>query len=347
MKIGIIGKFGPEEMGKHISDTLINMKYEVFEIEYGPFLNQKLNNNKLKIINKIKNKYFESLINFNEFYREKALKKIFLKIEKNKDTDVIIVTHDYLINSDIKRIRRISNNKNLKIILWFPDGVINVGKAYFLTAGYDSMFFKCKHIVKHLQNYYDLPAYYLTEAFNPKVHTPIQSNEEIYKCDIAIVGNIHSHRLPILEKLVQLNKYKIKIYGTKAPFYLPISKELKKCFTGIFATNEEKSKIFTNAKINLNTLHLGEVEGVNVRVFEIAGAQGFQLMSYRKEVEELFEIGKDLDTFSYFNELVEKIDYYLENEDLRKEMSKNSYEKSKEKYTYEKQLRTILTRIIF
>lgn len=41
MKIGVLGKFGPEEMGKHISDTLKEMKYEVFDFEFGPYLNQK------------------------------------------------------------------------------------------------------------------------------------------------------------------------------------------------------------------------------------------------------------------------------------------------------------------
>ena len=54
MKIGVLGKFGPEEMGKHISDTLKEMKYEVFDFEFGPYLNQKKNNSKFysKIIKK-------------------------------------------------------------------------------------------------------------------------------------------------------------------------------------------------------------------------------------------------------------------------------------------------------
>lgn len=340
MKIGVLGKFGPEEMGKHISDTLKEMKYEVFDFEFGPYLNQKKNNSKFysKII-KIRNKIFNSGIFLNKRVRELLLYKTIKDIETNK-LNILIVTHDYLSNLEIKKLK--SKNKNLKVVLWFPDGVINVGKALFLTAGYDVLFFKCHHIVKYLKDYYELPVHYIGEAFNPQKNYPIFSNEEEYKTDLVFVGTIHSHRYPIIEKLINLNKYNIKIYGTKPTFYLPQNEKILKCFTGKYVTYEERAKIFRNAKINLNTLHLGEIQGVNVRLFEIAGASGFQLASYRDEIKEFFQIGKEIDTFSSFSELVEKIDFYLKNENLREKISKAGYERAKNNYTYKNRIEEIL-----
>lgn len=340
IKIGVLGKFGPEEMGKHISDTLKEMRYEVFEFEFGPYINQKKNNSKYfsKII-KIRNKIFNTGIFLNKKVREFLLYKIIENIEVKK-LNILIVTHDYLSNLEIKKLK--TRNKNLKIVLWFPDGVINVGKALFLTAGYDILFFKCYHIVEYLRKYYELSVYYIGEAFNSKKNYPIFSNEEEYKTDLVFVGTIHSHRYPIIEKLIALKKYNIKIYGTKPSFYLPQNKEVLKCFTGKYVTYEERAKIFRNAKINLNTLHLGEIKGVNVRLFEIAGAGGFQLASYRDEIKEFFEIGKEIDTFSSFEELVEKIDFYLKNEELREKIAKAGYERAKNNYTYKNRLEEIL-----
>lgn len=340
MKIGILGKFGPEEMGKHISDTLKDMKYEVFEFEFGPYLNQKNNNKKLfKDIYKIKNKIFEIGINLGERTREFLLSNLIRNII-NKNLDILIVTHDYLSNFEIRKIKEI--NKKIKIILWFPDGVINVGKALFITAGYDALFFKCHHITDYLKNYYQLSAFYLGEAYNPEKNYPILSNEEKYKADLVFVGTIHSHRYPIIEKLIALGKYNIKIYGTKPAFYLPKDERILRCFTGEYATYEERAKIFKNAKINLNTLHLGEINGVNVRLFEIAGAGGFQLVTYKKEIAEFFELKEEIDTFSNFDELVEKIDFYLKNDKLRMEMAKKSYQKAKDRYTYKNRLEYLL-----
>lgn len=340
LKIGVLGKFGPEEMGKHISDTLKEMKYEVFEFEFGPYLNQTKNNTKYfsKII-KIRNKMFNVGIFLNKKVRNFLLYRIIENIKTNK-LDILFVTHDYLSNLEIEKLK--IKNKSLKIILWFPDGVINVGKALFLTAGYDILFFKCHHIVDYLKKYYELPVYYIGEAFNPQKNYPIFSDEAEYKTDLVFVGTIHSHRYPIIEKLISLNKYNIKIYGTKPAFYLPQNEEVLKCFTGRYVTYEERAKIFRNAKINLNTLHMGEVRGVNVRLFEIAGAGGFQLASYKDEIKEFFEIGKEIDTFSSFKELVEKIDFYLENDELRKKIAKAGYQHAKNNYTYENRLEEIL-----
>lgn len=343
MKIGILGKFGPEEMGKHISLTLENMGYIIYEFEYGPYLNQKKNNKKIsKNIYKIKNKIFEIGINFGKKTREFFLKKLIGNII-DKNLDILIVTHDYLSNLEIKKIKK--TNENIKIILWFPDGVINVGKALFITAGYDILFFKCHHITDYLKNYYQLSAFYLGEAYNPEKNYPILSNEEKYKADLVFVGTIHSHRYPIIEKLVALGKYNIKIYGTKPAFYLPKDERILRCFTGEYATYEERAKIFKNAKINLNTLHLGEINGVNVRLFEIAGAGGFQLVTHKKEIAEFFELKEEIDTFSNFDELVEKIDFYLKNDKLRVEMAKKSYQKAKDRYTYKNRLQEILEKI--
>ena len=52
--------------------------------------------------------------------------------------------------------------------------------------------------------------------------------------------------------------------------------------------------------------------------------RGFVLTEYAPGIEELFDIGSEIDTFNSSSEMIEKINYYLKNPSLRKQMSKKA-----------------------
>ena len=105
----------------------------------------------------------------------------------------------------------------------------------------------------------------------------------------------------------------------------------------------ETPKAYAMARINLNlTLHSIR-SGVPLRVFDILGAGGFLLSNYQPELEELFGIGEELDVFHSFEELDDKVDYYLHHEEERSRIAINGYLKVREKYSYEKQIAKMLS----
>ena len=61
------------------------------------------------------------------------------------------------------------------------------------------------------------------------------------------------------------------------------------------------------------------------------------MVSPQKEIFDLFEVGqgKDVDVFYSIQDLKDKIDFYLTNEDIRMKMSKRLHNKVKEKHVYE------------
>lgn len=64
------------------------------------------------------------------------------------------------------------------------------------------------------------------------------------------------------------------------------------------------NKIFYLSKINLNITLPSIESGIPQRVLDIMGSGGFVLTNYQPEIEEVFEIGKDIEVFHTLEELV-------------------------------------------
>lgn len=119
---------------------------------------------------------------------------------------------------------------------------------------------------------------------------------------------------------------------------------------------EEMEQIFRRSRINLNISNTvnndirfvldsyrnlkwyrkssKRVEQVKARNFEIPLAGGFQLSSYALGLERHFVIGEDIAIYTTPEECAQQIRYYLENEELRKEIAARSHRKVKDGHTY-------------
>lgn len=117
------------------------------------------------------------------------------------------------------------------------------------------------------------------------------------------------------------------------------------CRDGV-RTHVEMPKIFHCSKINLNITMRPIQTGLSLRVWDILGCGGFLLTNYQAELPEYFEIGKDLDCYESMEDLKAKATYYLQHDDIRKEIARNGYEKVKQYHTYEVRIATML-KILF
>lgn len=93
-------------------------------------------------------------------------------------------------------------------------------------------------------------------------------------------------------------------------------------------------KVFHLSKINLNMTVKSIQSGLPLRIFDIMGCGGFLMTNYQAELNDYFEIGKDLEAYSSMDELVDKCAFYLEHDDIRTEIARNGYEKMKQHHTY-------------
>jgi predicted SAM-dependent methyltransferase len=74
-------------------------------------------------------------------------------------------------------------------------------------------------------------------------------------------------------------------------------------------------------------IDLTENETANMRIFEATGEGVFLLTEYHKNLSNLFEIGKEIETYSDEKELLDKINYYSIHENERNEIAINGQQK--------------------
>lgn len=103
---------------------------------------------------------------------------------------------------------------------------------------------------------------------------------------------------------------------------------------GPVASLTEMPKIFHLSKINLNMTIKPIQTGLPLRIFDILGCGGFLMTNFQSELPEYFDIGTDLEAYSSLDELVDKCAYYLEHEDIRRQIAANGYRKVSEQHTY-------------
>ncbi len=105
---------------------------------------------------------------------------------------------------------------------------------------------------------------------------------------------------------------------------------------------EATSFIYAGTKINLNIALKGIEGGTTQRIMDIMGAGGFVLTNYCEETAELFEEDKEIVMFRTLEELIQKVDYYLEHEEEREQIARVGHERAMNDYTYEKKIKKLL-----
>jgi len=106
-------------------------------------------------------------------------------------------------------------------------------------------------------------------------------------------------------------------------------------------TDSDMIHMYSRSKINLGfsacgmTHETGErIVQVRLRDFEVPMSGGFYMVEYMEELEEFFNIGKEIVCYSDPQDLVGKIKYYLEHVDQREEIRRAGYERALQNHTW-------------
>jgi spore maturation protein CgeB len=88
-------------------------------------------------------------------------------------------------------------------------------------------------------------------------------------------------------------------------------------------------------------------EQIKARNFEVPGCGGFLMTTPAENLEDYYEIGREVICFESFYDLVDKIQYYLDHDGERVAIAQAGYLRTLEQHTYENRFREIFRRIGF
>ena len=256
---------------------------------------------------------------------------------RQAECEIVINVDQRLMPGIVRRLRR----NGIKVAMWFPDAVVNMRRQLILLAPYDAVFFKEPHLVDRLQAVLELPMFYLPQACNPRWHRPmVAPGTEPY---LVIAGNMYPSRLLLLERLLA-SGIPLKLYGSAFPRWVEKT-PLHEVHAGHAVFGVEKARVFRSAIAVLNTMHPGEINGVNLRLFEAAGCGAAVLTEFRPTVPDLFAIGDEVLAFRDFDELVGQARRLLHDDGLSAKLGDAAATRAHESHTYEQRLTVILEKL--
>lgn len=207
---------------------------------------------------------------------------------------------------------------------------------------------------------------------------PAAGNNLIFSGSLISGGNFHNSRIKLIESLLNNNldialyvtlenKYKIK---AKQAIYL-LSDFLRKVklekvtdkysifeygktpvlgySNGLMAANHnpvyglDMYNLFRSAKIVLN-IHIG-VAGIyagNMRLFEVTGVGSCLLTDNKRNLSDLFEIGKEVVAYESPEDCISKARWLLDHEDERSQIARAGQKKTLESHTVNSRCKSII-----
>jgi spore maturation protein CgeB len=251
---------------------------------------------------------------------------------------------EIIINIDLRvmpeTVRRLKLG-GARVVFWFPDTVAHLARQLMVLAPYDALFFKEPHIVELLRAHLGLPAYYLPEACNPRWHRPSgPAGTEPY---LVAAGTMYPVRVRLLERLMAKG-IPLKLYGVGIPRWVGES-PTRAALAGRYVSREDKARVFRSAAGVLNTMHPGEVAGVNGRLFQAAGCGAAVLSEFRPKLPEVFALDDEVLAFRDFDELVDQATRLLNETGLTARLGDAAARRAHRDHTYDARLATILQKV--
>lgn len=105
---------------------------------------------------------------------------------------------------------------------------------------------------------------------------------------------------------------------------------------------DQMPKFYNSSKINFNMTSKQMKYAVNQRVFDVPACQKFILTDYQQQLEEIFEVGKDIICFRDVEEIPDLVRFYLDNSTERIKVAMNGFKKVIANHTYEHRLRKLI-----
>ena len=168
----------------------------------------------------------------------------------------------------------------------------------------------------------------LMSNYIKEIHHPLEIKKDI---DVVFIGHYEDDgRDQTLLKLVKEIGCNLGIWGSNW-ISSPLFEELRNVTVGEFTTlfNEDYCKTLNRAKIALVFFSKINNDGYTRRCFEIPATGTFMLCEDAPQTRSMFSEGVEAAYFRSSEELIDKVNKYLQNNELREKIASAGFERLK------------------
>lgn len=303
-----------------------------------------------------KDLYFSSILASNRVTRKvlwEILKvfpqrKLAKKVIKSNPDIVFVFKGWYLSPLTLKKVK--DNSKSV-LFHFSPDDFKNDLNTNSLIRKsiplYDCLFTPRREAVREIEDMGGKKAHYLPFALDSSIHNPPELDDQEVKAlgaDVVFIGTYaQDNRSEYLEKLCK-EDFDIKVFGNSWEKHPPDSCLRKSgSIQSEDVYGEDMCKVLSSSKIALAFLRHRNRDKHTMRTFEIPGCKTFMLHERTEEVTDILNEGQQADFFDSYEEMKEKIEFYLNNPQKRKDIAQSGYEEIiKEKHSYMNRVKEVL-----
>ena len=260
--------------------------------------------------------------------------------------DIVIVTGGHRINATT--VKTLKDN-GICTVLWTTDAPFNFKPIINVAPLYDHIFCQGTEAVELLNRAGIEGTQWLPVACDPNVHSSVEISPEErrhYGNDVVFAGSYYPNRAELFERLVDFN---LGIWG---PGWEKLDQKSKLigCIRGTYTPPSEWSKIYSASKIILATHYQDPERKIPVyqaspRIFEALACGAFVISDNQRDVFLLFKDSQHLVRFDGPNNLMEKIQYYINHYEERKKIADRGREEVIKNHTYVHRIEKLLSLI--
>lgn len=271
------------------------------------------------LIFSLKNQYYH--------YGSEELNKNFLYLIKKEKPDFLFVcpAYDELTIESLVNMKKI--NPSMKTIIWFGDDEFRFDDwSRYYSLFFDYILTTKKELQLYLKDGIKNVSFMI--GVNSSYHKPLKT-KKIY--DVTFIGAPLKDRYDYI-KFLKDKKIKITLFGGGWD-----KLDLNEIYKG-FLSPEDFIKVINQTKINLNFsktfFKIGDKGQMKGRPIEILACKSFVLNEYTPRTINYITNKKEIN-FRSKEELLEKIKYYLKNEQERENLALEGYNHVIKNYVWE------------
>ncbi|NMO95238.1 CgeB family protein [Paenibacillus lemnae] len=266
--------------------------------------------------------------------------------------DIMIVLDGMFLPPDhVDRVR----SMGIPAAVWMTDDPYYADMAPGWVTRYDFVFTLERNCVAHYQNMGCPHVFYLPFAAFPGHYRPLQRSSAARR-QVSFVGTAYPKRIEFFQPIMdRLMKYETLINGNwweKLPGYAKYGSRIE---MNKWMGPGETANVYNSAKIVINLHRAFDDQAINQnsfripaaspnpRTFEINACGTLQLCDEREDLASFYTPGVEIETYRTPAELLEKVDFYLANEAVRKDIALKALDRTFKEHTYGHRLDTMLS----